>query len=174
MFGYGYSLDTKLLSALTELGGGCYGYIPDCSMVGTIFVNFLSTVLSTYTSAVTVDVHSSVKLKSLNGQEGRRAKLGPIQYGAKRNILLEFEGGKEGDELANVTLYYGEKGRNSQQFAVTHTGNSEEKSIRSQIMRYKYINFLAETCSNFNLASATQKANNLIKEMKETLEVTKD
>ena len=48
MFGYGYSLDTELLSALTELGGGCFGYIPDCSMIGTIFVNFLSSALASY------------------------------------------------------------------------------------------------------------------------------
>jgi hypothetical protein len=50
MFGYGYNLNTHLLAALTELGGGCFGYIPDCSMIGTIFVNFLSWALSSYTS----------------------------------------------------------------------------------------------------------------------------
>lgn len=54
MFGYGYNLDTKLLSGLTSLGGGCYGYIPDCSMVGTIFVNFLSTVLSTFSTSMSI------------------------------------------------------------------------------------------------------------------------
>ncbi len=48
MFGYGYSLNTKLLSGLTEIGGGCFGYIPDCSMIGTIFVNFLSSALSSF------------------------------------------------------------------------------------------------------------------------------
>jgi hypothetical protein len=52
MFGYGYNLNTKLLSAITELGGGCYGYIPDCSMVGTIFVNFLSHSLASYSSLI--------------------------------------------------------------------------------------------------------------------------
>ena len=54
MFGYGYNLDTNLLSSLTELGGGCYGYIPDCSFVGTIFVNFISLVLSTCTPRLAV------------------------------------------------------------------------------------------------------------------------
>ena len=55
MFGYGYNLDTQLLSQLSELGGGCFGYIPDCSMVGTIFVNFLSTVLSTFCTSITLE-----------------------------------------------------------------------------------------------------------------------
>jgi hypothetical protein len=54
MFGYGYNLNTKLLSGITELGGGCYGYIPDCSMVGTIFVNFLSHSLAAYSSLMEV------------------------------------------------------------------------------------------------------------------------
>ena len=82
---------------------------------------------------------------------------------------MEFEGGKEGDELATVTLYYGEKGRNSEQFTLTHTGNCEEKSIWSQIMRYKFINFLAETSAGKGLQSANQVADTLAKEMKEIL-----
>jgi hypothetical protein len=46
-FGFGYSLDTDLLDKLCTAGGGLYGYIPDSSMVGTIFINFCSHVLST-------------------------------------------------------------------------------------------------------------------------------
>ena len=56
MFGYGYSLDTKLLSSMSELGAGCYGYIPDCSMVGTVFVNFLSLALSTFSTLLRVEI----------------------------------------------------------------------------------------------------------------------
>ena len=56
MFGYGYNLDTKLLTSITELGGGCYGFIPDCSMVGTIFVNFLSHSLASFSSLMSVEV----------------------------------------------------------------------------------------------------------------------
>jgi len=46
-FGFGYSLDTSLLRKLSERGGGIYGYIPDCSMVGTVFINYCSNILST-------------------------------------------------------------------------------------------------------------------------------
>jgi Mg-chelatase subunit ChlD len=49
-FGYGYDLDSKLLVDIANCGSGSYGYIPDTSMVGTIFVNYLSNVLSTYLS----------------------------------------------------------------------------------------------------------------------------
>jgi len=49
-FGYGYDVDSKLLVDIANYGSGSYGYIPDSSMVGTIFVNYLSNVLSTYLS----------------------------------------------------------------------------------------------------------------------------
>lgn len=89
MFGYGYNLDTKLLSSITEIGAGCYGYIPDCSMVGTIFVNFLSMALSTYSTLMNIQVHTKKgKFLSLNGQHKSISHLGPVQYGQIRNILL--------------------------------------------------------------------------------------
>ncbi len=46
-FGFGYNLDTNLLDQLCTAGRGLYGYIPDSSMVGTVFINFCSHVLST-------------------------------------------------------------------------------------------------------------------------------
>lgn len=50
VFGYGYELDTKLLSEIAQVGNGTYAYIPDCSMVGTVFVNFMAAALSTVTN----------------------------------------------------------------------------------------------------------------------------
>ena len=47
-FGFGYSLDSLLLYDICgSIGRGTYGFIPDCSMVGTIFINFMANTIAT-------------------------------------------------------------------------------------------------------------------------------
>ena len=41
-FAFGYQVDSKLMEEISKIGNGIYGYCPDCTMVGTIFVNFMS------------------------------------------------------------------------------------------------------------------------------------
>lgn len=94
VFGYGYNLDTVLLTGIATLGLGTYGYIPDCSMVGTIFINFLSNALANVTNLVQVKIEPSedVKLLSTGGKQQpmKVVNLGGVQYGQKRTILFRF------------------------------------------------------------------------------------
>jgi len=46
-FGFGYSVETPLLDQVSQRKHGFYGFIPDSSMVGTLFVNYMSTILAT-------------------------------------------------------------------------------------------------------------------------------
>jgi hypothetical protein len=62
-FGFGYNLDSKLLSEIAVAGSGSYSFIPDCTMVGTVFVNFLANSLSALAK------NSSIKLEALNGSQ---------------------------------------------------------------------------------------------------------
>jgi hypothetical protein len=45
-FGYGYNIDSNLLNNIANLGNGVFGFIPDATMVGTIFINMLSSILT--------------------------------------------------------------------------------------------------------------------------------
>ena len=45
-FGFGYDIDSKLLYELSSYGQGGFGFIPDCTMVGTIFINALAYIMS--------------------------------------------------------------------------------------------------------------------------------
>jgi Mg-chelatase subunit ChlD len=53
-FGFGYELDSDLLESICILGNGTYGYIPDCSMVGTVFINWAAKALLTRAHHITI------------------------------------------------------------------------------------------------------------------------
>lgn len=55
-FGFGYNLDSDLLVELSEVGSGVFGYIPDCSMVATVFINYCSHILSQRQETVKLSV----------------------------------------------------------------------------------------------------------------------
>jgi Mg-chelatase subunit ChlD len=66
-FGYGYSLDSKLLCDIAEVSNGAFNYIPDSTMIGTIFVNFLSNTLSSSVAnaKLTIAPSSGLVFKSI-------------------------------------------------------------------------------------------------------------
>lgn len=90
VFGYGYELDTTLLTEIAEVGYGTYTYIPDCSMVGTAFVNFMATAVSTVTNDLMVkleDINAKCELKEIVGfkkSNSNTYNLGVVQYGQNR------------------------------------------------------------------------------------------
>jgi hypothetical protein len=79
-FGFGYKLDSALLSELAIWGGGLFGFIPDCSMVATIFINFIANVLSTATTNATITY------------DGIVIETGPIMYGQSRDFVIPLTG----------------------------------------------------------------------------------
>ncbi|KAH7311634.1 U-box domain-containing protein [Stachybotrys elegans] len=106
-FGFGYSLDSGLLKAIAEIGGGSYAFIPDAGMVGTVFVHAVAHIQATYATnaAVTLMYPDSVHLEYGMGtsvdhtpptqvvEDGRTyttltLPLGNLQYGHSRNIVL--------------------------------------------------------------------------------------
>ncbi len=62
-------------------------------MVGTVFVNFLSNALASYSPLMAVEVNTKFgELKHLNGKTADKASLGSIQFGSPRNIVIEHAG----------------------------------------------------------------------------------
>ena len=102
-FGFGYSLDSKLLHELASAGQGGYAFIPDGSFVGTVFVNATSNVLSTAARAVTLRV-SGLPAAALASAEvpgfardavarpswGLSLPLGPLRFGQPRAVVLSI------------------------------------------------------------------------------------
>jgi hypothetical protein len=78
-FGFGYQLDTDLLDNLCKIGGGVYGYLPDCSMVGTVGIHYSASILSTAARNVELEFGNSV------------VKLGNIHVGQTCHFRLPSE-----------------------------------------------------------------------------------
>jgi Mg-chelatase subunit ChlD len=57
-FGFGYSIDSGLMENIARLGHGIYGYCPDCTMVGTIFINFLASALATIAQRAILEIRT--------------------------------------------------------------------------------------------------------------------
>lgn len=81
-FGFGYNLDSKLLQDISEWGNGLFGFIPDCSMVGTVFVNFLANMLTTAVPNMEIRVNTR--------DTGHIAfQTGPLCLDQPRDFVLE-------------------------------------------------------------------------------------
>jgi len=80
-FSFGNDAGPQLLIDIAQLGNGIYGYCPDGTMVGTIFINYMANLLSTITPVVKVvlsqgeDVHKTVT-------------IGPLYRGTRRNTTF--------------------------------------------------------------------------------------
>ena len=87
-FGFGYSLNSVLLSQLSEMhtSGGSFGFIPDLTMIGTIFINWIANALSTGIRGTEIGY-------SVNGSEPVFIHSGPISVSQPRDFLIQIPAG---------------------------------------------------------------------------------
>ena len=99
-YGFGYSVDSKLLNDLAKYGNGGYYMIPDSGFLGTIFEHSLANLVTSFTSNVSVKVENLANNKLISAKNtynteehswGKVINFGPLQYGQTKNFILEFE-----------------------------------------------------------------------------------
>ena len=102
-FGFGYSLDSALLKDIAMNGSGAYSYIPDCSMVGTTFVNMMSNILCTAVRRAELVISSMNGAKishvygsSQNGKNSTNEKqftisMGGVQFQQSRDYIIDVD-----------------------------------------------------------------------------------
>jgi len=102
-FGFGYSLNSKLLHDIAVRGRGIFSFIPDAKIVGTCFVSAVANACSTMSQ--NCKLHLTLK----NGSQftghpgiggnylvsetswGRVVDIGPLLYGQPRDVVLSIE-----------------------------------------------------------------------------------
>lgn len=97
-FGFSEDIDSKLLNDISQNGNGAYGFIPDASMVGTCFINYASSVLTTYISNI------QIKL-DYDNNTSYTVNSGPILLEQDRELLIDIGDNK----IKKLSLIYNNK-----------------------------------------------------------------
>lgn len=91
-FGFGYSLDTKLLSDIANIGNGTFSFIPDSGFVGTIIIHAMANIKTACGTNAILKITTNDKIKKIVGYENsKRINLNTINYGQNKDIIIEFE-----------------------------------------------------------------------------------
>jgi len=135
-FGFGYSLDSALLTSLAHQGNGVFAFIPDSSLVGTVFVNALTNVLvtSAVNATLSLEHQHSCKIEKLLGGHnnvssswGLTIPIGTLQYGQTKDFVVKLAKSKETKGCISATLKY------------ISIANGQEVSINSESVPNQHI-----------------------------------
>ncbi len=145
-FGYGYQLDSELLLDISRIGRGCFNYIPDCTMVGTIFVNFLSNMLATAARNATLEIKAenvaSMRCLGCDMLPGGTIDVGTVQYGQSRDFVIQYEKKTYISPNFEVKLHY--KGKTVEKTAGAITMGDSSSELYIQLSRCMYLDLLMQ------------------------------
>lgn len=157
-FGFGYDLDSALLSQLAIDGSGSYSFIPDAGFVGTVFVNAMANILVTMAKDVTL------KLKPMGGASfsttqavlggfpsvpaegnGLHMDLGSLSFGQAKSIVVQMQvpASAQSAGYLQVEIDYCTRGRIELATATcTGKGPSQALAIEPHIVRLSFVDFI--------------------------------
>ena len=92
-FGFGYSLDSVLLSDIARMGSGSFSFIPDSALVGAVFVHAMANIRTTHTANYMLSVETDGVIQGIGPHTktswGYHIPIGPITYGQQRDYFLQ-------------------------------------------------------------------------------------
>lgn len=163
-FGFGYSLDSELLNGISKCGSGIYGYIPDHTMVGTIFINFMSNLLATYSSNSKLEIVCDDPDVRIIGN----TNVGSIIFDQPRELLYKLENINRPTNMI-LKLLLADTVIKTIEFIVNPNELLNNSSLITTIIRYKIIEEINELLENSNIQLSQQKLEILYGKIKELL-----
>jgi hypothetical protein len=176
-FGFGYVLDSPLLCDLATLGDGKYFFIPDSGLVGTVFVNCLSNILSTYATGIEIKIN--IGDTKLNTPEGKLSgfefqttngvvslNLGSMNYGQTRTIVLDLASKLDTSKFSATVKYSPVDRDGIVELKSSGVATVDEEKILIQAARVKLINVITQIMKKDTKLDHAQKlVNDLIAEL---------
>jgi hypothetical protein len=148
-FGYGYNIDSNLLNQIATIGNGIFGFIPDATMVGTIFINMLASILTGCVNNLEVISTIDEKYMITPNSFGMISTNQPVNIVIKRkipyssNIIVKFNGLKK-------------------EFQCISSQTPPDKMQIEQITRLELIKTINQTLVNKNTEDLISLQNRLI------------
>lgn len=156
-YGFGYSLESELLLSISSISGGDgYSFIPDASILGSVFINGLANILTTavYKPTVTIQLSKGARFKT-TGQEYLEISIDSLKYGRSKNLIFDIDTSRcEStsreflNDFSEVTLILPDgKNITNKEITIPHPDY-----MREQILRYKIIDIINDciTLRRFN------------------------
>ena len=180
-FGFGYNLDSPLLNELSIFGNGAYAFIPGSGFVGTVFehslANFL-TIVATNTILNIEPVNGSSIVENFSAfpnqttSWGKMINLGSLQYGQKKNIVIEMKNFDTSNIFINTTLKYKDTRINKMNTIVSrnyYTNN--DPNVMVHYCRYFFADNVIKAMNYMN-CNDQHSANATIKMLSESLKAS--
>jgi Mg-chelatase subunit ChlD len=173
-FGFGYGVERNLLDKMAEIGSGSYGFIPDGTFVGTIFVNAMANLLTTTARKVYLNITSDAALSEYRIYGGfpsqttspytLRVNLGTVRGGQTKDIVFSVPYSKN----MRVDLDYDLLGE-TDRFTVVEEVDVNSKNVdMSELARLKAVDGIRDLLSDNYHHSFANKVQALIKDVYET------
>ncbi len=92
-FGFGYDMNSRLINSISDATAATYAFIPDCSMVGTVFINFIANALASIAHYMTLTTPDNTTFNIYGIQPGqtRTVFLPPLSTSeADQKFLLRL------------------------------------------------------------------------------------
>lgn len=109
-YGFGYDLDSPLLDNISKMtGGDGYAFIPDSSLLGTVFIHGIANFLTTATTNVQLNVSLKRDIRFMDNKQEKTIMINSLKYGQNKDFLFEINGDDEADDFAVATLTFKDK-----------------------------------------------------------------
>ena len=158
-FAFGYNVDSILMEEISQIGNGIYGYCPDCTMVGTIFTNFMANILTTIESTVKIDV----KNKYLE----KKFEIGGLYMGISRHLGFSLK--KSDFKDTEITLFLNQEETDKIK-NIDYTENNSD--IMDQYYRNKLIDLISNNLNTKDFKKTSEEVKNLFDEINKIPEKT--
>ena len=177
-YGFGYNLDSELLLNISDISGGDgYSFIPDASILGSVFINGISNLLTTAIYNPLLKINLSQGICFSDGNTSLEINIDSLKYGKSKNLVFDLNMSRSEtrdhsrlQSFADISLFLPQKVIHSD----TNTNNIP--MIQRQLFRMEIIDSINYCISHkkFNDDTFKNQINSLHKRLDEYYRHTGD